>query len=129
MKDTGDPEDEQEIDGELEWYFYKQLRRYRFPVRNIKEKYGTLRVYTGLGWHNLLNLTHPGYGHYSPYPKWLMTFDIYYGPQVMRYTGLAFISYTFHKVMYRKIYFKAVKKWPNLKSQILQTASYPDLLK
>lgn len=94
-----------------------------------KEKFGTVRFYTTLGWRNFLHITHPGYVHYGPYPKWLLTFDIYYGYKVLKYTGLAYISYKWHCLIYRQAYKNAIKKWPHLKDEITCCADYSELLK
>ena len=85
------------------------------------------RIYCSLGWSCLLNITHPGYMHYRSYPKWLMTFDIYYLSKIIPYLNYIIIPY--HTWLYRKIYNNAVKKYPHLKKEICCCADYRELLK
>jgi len=105
------------------------LRKWRVPVRQVKEKYGTVRVYTGLGWNCLLDITHPGYVSYYKYPKWLVHFDIYYGHQLLSYIGLRQLSTYIHSKVYRYAYKKAVQTYPHLRNEIISCADYDELLK
>jgi hypothetical protein len=109
-------------------YIGENLKKWgRVSVLQYKEKFGTVRVYCSLGWRNLLNITHPGYIHYRPYPKWLMTFDIYVLSRIIPY--LNFIILPYHKWLYRKLHKDMVKKYPHLKEEILCMADYDELLK
>lgn len=85
------------------------------------------RVYTTLGWQSLLSITHPGWCHYSPYPKWLMWLDIYYLSRVIPY--LNYVVFPYHKFLYRLAYKKALAKWPHLELEILCGADWPEYLK
>jgi len=38
-----------------------RLKRWRVPVRDFKEKYGTARIYLSLGWSTPYDFTHPGH--------------------------------------------------------------------
>ena len=108
-------------------YLDKNLRRWgRINVRQTKEKFGTLRCYCSLGWTCLLNITHPGYIHYRPYPKWLRTFDIFVLSRIIPY--LNFIILPYHKWLYRKLYADMVTKYPHLRKEILCCADYRELL-
>ena len=110
-------------------YIGENLKKWgRVNVRQWKEKFGTVRVYCSLGWKNLLNITHPGYVHYRPYPKWLMTFDIFYLSRIIPFLFNWFIV-PYHKWLYRKLYFDMVKKYSHLKEEILCMADYDELLK
>jgi hypothetical protein len=115
----------------LDWcinYLDKNLRRFgRINVRQAKEKYGSARIYCSLGWDSLLNITHPGYCHYRPYPKWLRILDIFYLSKVIPY--LNYIVLPYHKFLYRKLYKDCVIKYPHLKHEILDYADYHELLK
>lgn len=112
---------------EAEQILYKDLKFYRVPVRDIKEKYGTLRCYTDLGWTTLHSLFYPGY-MYSQFPKWLWTLDVYYGYNIMYWTGLWYLSYKLHCWAYRRAYAKIVEKFPHLREEILCCADYEELL-
>lgn len=103
------------------------VRRGRVNVRDYKEKWGTVRVYCGLGWYSLLSFTHPGYHHYGPYPDWLARLDIYYGHWFGKLCNWAVVPY--HKWLYRATYRAAVAKWPHLRKEVLAGADWPELLK
>lgn len=106
----------------------KTLKFYRVPVRDIKEKWGTLRCYTGLGWTSLHSIAYPGY-MYSQFPGWLWKLDVYYGYDLLRYTGIAYLSYKLHCWAYRRGYKKILKAFPHLREEILICADFPELLK
>ena len=99
----------------------------RMNVRQTKEKFGCLRCYCHLGWYSLMDITHPGYSYY-PYPKWLVTLDIYCFSKVIPFLFNWFI-YPYHCWLYRKFYSNAVKKWPHLREEILCCADFSNLLK
>ena len=100
-------------------YIGKNLRKWgRVNVRQYKEKYGTVRVYCSLGWRNLLNITHPGYCHYQPYPQWLRDLDIFWLSNIIPVLFNWFII-PYHKWLYLKLHFDMVKKYPHLKNEII----------
>jgi len=104
------------------------LRRYgRVSVFQVKEKWGELRVYCSLGVTSLLQITHPGYMHYRPYPTWLKKLDIYVISRLLSPLNIAVMPY--HKWLYRYLYKRAIKKWPHLKLEILNGADWPELLR
>jgi hypothetical protein len=105
----------------------EELAFYRVPVRDIKEKYGTLRCYTGLGWYSLHSIVYPRYV-YSQFPKWLWTFDLFYGSRILYWSGLTYLSTKLHMWTYRRAYAKVVKKFPHLREAILVAADYEELL-
>jgi len=105
------------------------LRRWgRVPVRDFKEKYGTVRVYCSLGWYNLHSLFYPGYA-FRQFPQWLWAFDVYHGHKLLYYTGLQWLSYHYHKFLYRLAYKRAVAKYPDIRENILCAADWDELLK
>ncbi len=113
---------------EAEGILSDTLRFYRVPVRDIKEKYGTLRCYTGLGWTSFHSIAYPGYV-YGQFPNWLWKLDVYYGYPILKYTGIAYLSYKLHCWAYRRGYAKIVKKFPHIRTEILCCADYDELLK
>lgn len=104
------------------------LRKWRVPVRDYKEKYGTVRVYTDLGWYNLHSIFYPGYV-YCQFPEWLWSFDVYHGHKLLKYTGINWLSVKLHMFLYRLAYKKAVAKYPEIRDNILNFADWSDLLK
>lgn len=98
----------------------------RIGVRDYKEKWGTVRVYCDLGWHSLLSITHPGYVHYGPYPKWLMSIDIWHLSRVVPLLNRWVVP--IHEYVYKMAYLRAVQKWPHLAEELLNGADFPELL-
>lgn len=98
----------------------------RVNVRDYKEKYGTVRVYCSLGWHQLHSITHPRHC-FSQYPRWLWSLDCLYLSRVIpRLTGWFVVPY--HKWLYRRVYSAAVRRWPHLAKEITYCADYGELL-
>lgn len=110
-------------------YIDKNLKRWgRVGVRQTKEKWGNLRCYCSLGWNSLLSITHPGWTHYKPYPKWLRKLDIFYLSKIIPIL-FNWALEPYHCWLYRKLYSNMVKKFPHLREEIICCADYPKLLK
>lgn len=103
------------------------LKRWgRVQVRDYKEKWGTVRVYCSLGWHQFHCITHPGYfREYNPIP--ITTVGIYSGSKIISVINP--IVQRYHAWLYRAVYWLALKKWPHLKQEILNASDYDELLK
>ncbi len=89
----------------------------RMQVMQWKEKFGTVRVYCSFGWTNLGSITHPGYAY--P-PNWTNR-----GNWVRYFNWLVV---PIQILCYKYIYKRAVKKWPDLKREILCCADYDEYL-
>lgn len=103
----------------------------RLAVTDSKEKYGTVRVYLMFGCRDLHGFFYPGYV-YIGYPRWLfklvgknvgwhiMTFPFFRPVQ----------SLVFHwqKFIYRLAYKRALKKFPEIKEEILCCADFDEFL-
>ena len=108
-------------------YIGRNLKRYgRISVFQIKEKFGEVVVACSLGVTSLIQLTHPGYCYYAPYPKWLMLLDIYVISPMLAPFNVIVMPY--HKWLYRYTYKRAIRKWPHLKDEIIGGADWQDLL-
>lgn len=106
-------------------YIYMYLKRWRVPVRDFKEKYGTVRVYCSLHWERgwlLMHLLRPGHMFWR-FPRWLRTVDYWFPTH-----WLNAILVPFYKFLYTRAYGNALRKWPHLRSEILQGADYSELL-
>lgn len=108
-------------------YIVKRLRRWRIPVRDSKEKYGTARIYLSLGWSSLHDMTHPG--HCARRYKWdwvwrlsCKSWGAWWWRPIMAVSG------RIHATVYRAAYAGAVKRWPHLAAEILSNADYCELL-
>lgn len=99
-------------------YISDRLRKLARIGVHSKEKYGTARIscYFVDTPHSLI---WPGYV-YNQYPyKWMWGLDVYYGRNLLYYTGLSYIIIKWQKWIYVDTYRRAVKKWPHLKDEIL----------
>jgi len=106
------------------------LRKYyRVSVRQHKEKYGQVRVYLSLGWSSIHDITHAGYYH-TQYTKDGFWYNLNYNTTFnsIVFGALNLVMIPFHKVVYRWIYKRAVRRWPHLTAEILCSADYPELL-
>ncbi len=106
-------------------YIYMYLRRWRVPVRDYKEKFGTVRVYTGLYWERgwlLMHLLKPGHVYWR-FPRWLRTVDYWFPTH-----WLNPVIHPFYCWLYIRAYRNALRKWPHLRLEILCGADYSELL-
>lgn len=109
-------------------YIGRGLRKWRVPVRDYKEKYGTVRVYTGFGWWSIHDITHPGHA-FVRYKKDGLLWKINYSPITMKIFGLLNkVVVPVHIYLYKVYYRKAVKKWPHLREEILIAADWTEYL-
>lgn len=101
----------------------------RVPVRDWKEKFGTVRIYCSMGWSSIHDITHPGYV-YTQYPRGGILFYLNYARWMWRVMWLLNLAVVpFHCWLYRRLYRLAVQRWPHLRQEILCAADYHELLK
>ena len=102
---------------------------WRVPVRQWKEKFGTVRVYCSFGFTNLNSFTHPGYA-YNQYPHCLdwVNYPGRYSPIRLLFWTLNLMIVPFHKWLYQWYYARACRRWPHLKKEIIYGADYHELL-
>lgn len=100
----------------------------RVPVRQVKEKFGYVCVYTGLGWDSIHDITHPGHAwiRYRGPIKWLY-FKTYTLQQYI-FTIINKVIVPYHKWLYSYTYGRALKKWPHLREEILHGADFAEYL-
>ena len=108
-------------------YISGRLRRWRVPVLQSKEKYGTCRIYTGLGWSSLHDMTHPGHAFRRYKWDWVWwlsgkSWGAWWWRPVARASGWV------HARVYRAAYAGAVRRWPHLAAEILEDADCRKLL-
>lgn len=100
----------------------------RVPVRDYKEKWGTVRVYTGFGWESLYTITHPRYVYYrGPRWLWVHVHCSSWSRWIFRYL-INPIVIPYHMWLYRQVYQEAVQRWPRIACEILHAADYHELL-
>lgn len=102
------------------------LRKWaRMDVRDVKEKFGTVRVYVSLGWSGVYSIYRPGY---CWYPKWwpvkLDNWLTYHTPV---FKWINYVVIPVHKKLYAWRYKKAVQKWPHLYDEIVSSADWGEL--
>jgi len=97
----------------------------RIPVRQTKEKYGTVRVYSGWGIENLFWFVKPNYCFYQWSQK-IRSFD-------NAIFGIFFMLlrkpiFAWQRFIYNKAYQMAVKKYPHIREEILTDADWPEYI-
>ena len=108
-------------------YLGTTLRKWRIPVRDYKEKWGTARVYCSLGWGCLHDMTHPG--HCFRRYKWDWVWRLSCKSQyAWWWWPIMAASSAIHKRIYRKVYGNAVRRWPHMAAEILSMADFRELL-
>lgn len=107
------------------WIGYRLGKWGRISVSDMKEKYGTVRVYCYFGWTSFHTVIYPLH-HYSQFPKWLWKLDCYIGYYLIR--PLNWIVRPIQSVIYRAVYKEAIRKWPHLAQEILTGADHMELL-
>lgn len=105
------------------------LRRWaRVDVLDYKEKYGTVRVYCSLGWSNIHDVTHPGHS-FTQYKQDSLLWRLNYAEWPTHvFQALNLVVVPVHARLYRWRYKRAVKRWPRLRCEILNSAAYSELL-
>lgn len=101
------------------------LRKWaRMDIRCVKEKFGTVRIYCGFGWHGIHSIVRPGYVWY---PKWWpMKLDFWINDTwAFRQINRLVVYLQTKAYVWR--YKKAVQKWPHLYKEILADADYGEL--
>ena len=99
----------------------------RISIYTAKEKYGTVRVYTYFGIHNLHSLLFPRRPYKHPkYPKWLWRLDCFYFSKFFNLFNR--IIYPWQMFIYRLSYKRALKKYPLYRKAILACPDQRKLL-
>lgn len=94
-------------------------------IHDVKEKFGTLRIYCNFGWQSLYSIWRPGY---MWVPKWWpYRLDLAISSVIMPLLNKIVVPVQARA--YRTRYELAVEHWPHLKEEILCCADYPELLK
>jgi len=97
----------------------------RIPVRQTKEKFGTVRVYSGWGIYNLYWFFRPHYVYYR-WPRYIRDLDDAVFARLFRFFNKPI--YTYQSYIYRLAYKKTIEKYPMIKKEILCSADWPELL-
>lgn len=127
MHSYGDWPDERfnEVD-DAGYYIGRWLRTWvRLPVTQIKEKFGTVRVYCGFGWSTLYSIWRPSHCWVSPY--WPYKLDLWLSYDTPFLKWLNFIVVPIQQRAYAWRYKKAVQKWPHLYNEIVSCADHGEL--
>lgn len=104
------------------------LRKWvRMDVRDVKEKFGTVRVYCSFGWSSIYSIYRPGYCWYPEW--WPVKLDLWLGYDTPIFKWLNKIIIPIQIRAYRWRYRNAVRKWPHLREEIMCCADHQELLK
>jgi len=125
MHQWGDEDVDWDGINDAAYFIGNWLRKYaRMNVTDIKEKYGTVRVYCSFGWHGIYPILRPGYCYY---PKWWpMRLDFWLA-NTRIFTLLNRLVVHLQCKAYAWRYKKAVEKWPHLYKEIVSSADYGEL--
>jgi hypothetical protein len=94
-----------------------------------KEKYGTLRFYAQFGNLSLHGLCLPGWYNYGWFPGWLITLDQkVITPFLNKIPFLHEVFFWWQRKVYSHAYWKAMKKHPHLRAEILECADCPEYI-
>lgn len=97
----------------------------RINVRQVKEKFGTVRVYCSLGFHCFHGLIFPRYCWIHKW--WPYGLDLAISNVIAGIFNKVLVPY--QQAIYRHYYSKAVQKWAHLREEILCCADYSEYLK
>lgn len=106
------------------YYIGDWLRKWvRMPVRDIKEKFGTLRIYCSFGWSSFYTIWRPSY---MWVPKWWpYKLDLALSCHIMPVLNKIVVPIQQKAYVWR--YKKAVEKWPHLRDEIVCCADWGQL--
>lgn len=99
----------------------------RINVTQTKEKYGTARVYCFLGNMSLHTLVYPGYA-YNQFPQWLCNLDFVIFYKIFNFKPISKLIFVYQKFIYNLAYKRTVKKYPNLREEILICADWLEFM-
>lgn len=100
------------------------LRKWlRMHVSDVKEKFGTVRVYCSFGWDTFYSIVYPGYMWVKPW--WPYKLDLMVSAHIMPFINR--FAVPLQQWAYARRYKKAVQKWPHLYSEIVSGADWGEL--
>jgi hypothetical protein len=100
------------------------LRKWvRMEVTQIKEKFGTLRIYCGFGWSTMYSIWRPRYMWMPSW--WPHRLDHLMSSLILPLLNIIIVP--IQKKAYVWRYKNAVKKWPHLREEILCCADWGEL--
>lgn len=109
---------------EAPYFIGDWLRRWtRMSVSDMKEKFGTVRVYCSFGWSSFYHLWRP---QYMWVPKWWpWSLDLAISGHIMPVLNKIVVPIQTRAYVWR--YKKAVQKWPHLYNEIVSGADWGEL--
>lgn len=104
------------------------MRRWGRIGVHAKEKFGTARVSVYFWDGSLHGLCYPGF-YSSQFPHWLWHLDIRYIAKLLIASRLNKLVYWYQRKVYSKAYNKVLAQFPNLKTELVCMADFPELIK
>jgi|ERR1019366_6409643 hypothetical protein len=102
------------------------LRKWvRMDVRQVKEKYGTVRVYCAFGFCQIYSMFYPGYCWIKPW--WPHRLDLWISSKTPLVKWINCLVTPIQQWAYVWRYKKATQKWPHLRDEIISCADYGEL--
>jgi hypothetical protein len=111
------------IDDAAHWIGVRLARWGRIHVSQVKEKFGTVRVYCSFGFDSFYGIWRPRHCWVAQWWPWRLDLKVF--GWIERYVNKVVIPIQ-HK-LYAYTYAKAVKKWPHLREEILSCADWGEL--
>ena len=99
------------------------VRWTRLSVAQVKEKFGTLRIYCSFGWSSFHAIVWPQ--HMWVHKYWPYKLDLVISRFLMPIINRVMIP--IQRKAYAWRYKKAVEKWPHLKDEIVSMADFGEL--
>ena len=125
MHDWGDEDVDWKGISDAAYYIGDWLSTWaRMPIRDMKEKWGTVRVYCSFGVYGIYGLWRP---RHIWYPKWWpMRLDFWLADTpIFRLLNRIIVPLQMKAYVWR--YTQAVRKWPHLYKEIVSAADYGEL--
>lgn len=97
----------------------------RISVVQMKEKFGTARIYCSFGWDCFHTIFYPGYCWIHKWWPYKLDLWLSYNTPILKWLNTLIIP--IQKKAYIWRYKKAVQKWPHLYEEILGMADYGEL--
>lgn len=101
------------------------IRWMRQPITQVKEKFGTLRIYCGFGWDTFHTIIWPRHCWIHKWWPYKLDLWISYNTPVLKWLNSVVIPVQQKAYAWR--YKKAVQKWPHLYDEIVSMADFGEL--
>ena len=96
----------------------------RINVLQAKEKFGTVRIYSSWGWSCFHGIIWPS--HCWIHKWWPYSLDLWLSGWLLPI--FVWLTEWYRRYIYRLAYKKALKKWPDIRHEILSSVDYEEIM-